>query len=275
MSISYFVELKQEVADNRAALAELSKDFDTSKLSPDALKTFSEWQGSVETLDQKERKAFWKAKPKVQKRLREAQKNLIWAYKADKADWDGLAFRAQAEIDDFRHRVAAEKEEAEAKEAERLAFNAKHKVKQVRIWADGKTIDNPGKSTWAWYAKIWEYGEDPDVDEAEIFIEKSGFMREATNNQAEIMALSQALRWASGLNDKLEVEIFSDSDYAIGSILSFMKKEHDCKNRAWLWRASQNAKQVKNLRGISWLSRDSAEIAHAHNLAEKEMNKSY
>ena len=100
-------------------------------------------------------------------------------------------------------------------------------MKKVSIYTDGACSGNPGAGGWA--AILIYNGVEKEI---------SGFMQETTNNRMELFAIIQGL---AALKEKCEVELYSDSAYAIDAI-----------NKGWLknWQASNwktaDKKEVKN-----------------------------
>jgi len=74
-------------------------------------------------------------------------------------------------------------------------------MKMVQIYTDGACSGNPGDGGWA---AILKYGD----REKEI----SGFCKDTTNNQMELMAAVEALKC---LKEPCRVELFSDSAYLV------------------------------------------------------------
>ncbi len=101
-------------------------------------------------------------------------------------------------------------------------------MKKVTIYTDGACSGNPGVGGWA--AVLSYKSKTMDI---------SGFDKETTNNQMEMLAVIQALR---ALKEPCECEIFSDSQYVVDAI-----------NKNWLvswqmnnWRTASKS-EVKNV----------------------------
>lgn len=101
--------------------------------------------------------------------------------------------------------------------------------KQLRahIYTDGACSGNPGKGGWAW---VLHYNDQ--------FKARSGFDLHTTNNQMEMMAVIQALKFAAEMN--LSVTLFTDSVYVKNGLLEWVK---NWKKRNWL---TADKKPVKN-----------------------------
>ncbi|MCI8526612.1 MAG: ribonuclease HI [Oscillospiraceae bacterium] len=77
-------------------------------------------------------------------------------------------------------------------------------MKQVTIYTDGACSGNPGPGGWA---AVLEYGA--------AVKELSGGAPETTNNRMELTAAIEGLR---ALNQRCEVELYSDSKYLIDAL---------------------------------------------------------
>jgi len=77
-------------------------------------------------------------------------------------------------------------------------------MKKVTLYTDGACSGNPGPGGWA---AILSYGEYERV--------MSGHENPTTNNRMELTAVIEGL---SALNQRCEVELFSDSKYVIDSV---------------------------------------------------------
>lgn len=100
-------------------------------------------------------------------------------------------------------------------------------MKKVSIYTDGACSGNPGAGGWA--AILIYNGYEKEI---------SGYMKETTNNRMELFAIIQGL---ASLKEACEVEVYSDSAYAIDAI-----------NKGWLenWKRANwktaDKKKVKN-----------------------------
>lgn len=100
-------------------------------------------------------------------------------------------------------------------------------MKKVQIYTDGACSGNPGAGGWA--AILLYNGHEKEI---------SGFHKDTTNNRMELFAIIQGL---DALKEKCEVEVYSDSAYAVDAI-----------NKGWLaswqranWKTADK-KDVKN-----------------------------
>ena len=89
----------------------------------------------------------------------------------------------------------------------------------LKIFTDGASRGNPGKSSWAFaFYKN---------DEEDCVYHEAKYMGEGTNNKAEYEAIIHALDKASGYTRK-KVEVYSDSELVIKQINGDyrVKKDH-------------------------------------------------
>lgn len=96
-------------------------------------------------------------------------------------------------------------------------------------WADGSSLSNPGPAGWAIYVRR------PDGSGFTAY----GSSRKRTNNEAELRALTQALR---AIPEDQPAVIYSDSDYSIKA--------------ATTWRASWQARGMKTAAGKPVMNAD-------------------
>lgn len=100
-------------------------------------------------------------------------------------------------------------------------------MKKVLIYTDGACSGNPGVGGWA--AILMYNGHSKEI---------SGYNKDTTNNRMELFAIIQGL---AALKESCEVEVYSDSAYAVDAI-----------NKGWLqnWQRSNwktaDKKDVKN-----------------------------
>lgn len=100
-------------------------------------------------------------------------------------------------------------------------------MKNVQIYTDGACSGNPGAGGWA--AILMYNGYEKEL---------SGYVAETTNNRMELFAIIQGL---AALKEKCDVQVYSDSTYAVDAI-----------NKGWLtnWQKSNwktaDKKEVKN-----------------------------
>ena len=100
-------------------------------------------------------------------------------------------------------------------------------MKQIQIYTDGACSGNPGVGGWA--AILLYNGYEKEI---------SGFNKDTTNNRMELFAIIQGL---SALKEKCDVQVYSDSAYAVDAI-----------NKGWIanwqranWKTADK-KEVKN-----------------------------
>lgn len=109
-------------------------------------------------------------------------------------------------------------------------------LNSIQIYTDGACSGNPGPGGWATIVLI---------DDKEIVLR--GGEAQTTNNRMELTALINALEYAKSIwsplensNEKLNLEIYSDSKYVIDGVMSWMPN--------WIkrgWKGSDK-KPVKN-----------------------------
>ena len=99
-------------------------------------------------------------------------------------------------------------------------------MKSVKLFSDGSCLGNPGAGGWAY---ILQYGD--AVKKA------SGAEAMTTNNQMELTA---AIMGLSALKQPCRVELFTDSEYVVKAISSWLAKwviaDFKGKKNADLWR---------------------------------------
>nr|WP_314069139.1 ribonuclease HI [uncultured Campylobacter sp.] len=99
-------------------------------------------------------------------------------------------------------------------------------MKSVKLFSDGSCLGNPGAGGWAY---ILQYGD--EIKKA------SGAEAMTTNNQMELTA---AIMGLSALKQPCRVELFSDSEYVVKAINSWLAKwvvtDFKGKKNADLWR---------------------------------------
>ena len=99
-------------------------------------------------------------------------------------------------------------------------------MKSVKLFSDGSCLGNPGAGGWAY---ILQYGD--AVKKA------SGAEGMTTNNQMELTA---AIMGLSALKQPCRVELFTDSEYVVKAINSWLAKwvvtDFKGKKNADLWR---------------------------------------
>ena|SRR3989344_8497667 len=101
---------------------------------------------------------------------------------------------------------------------------------KITIYTDGAARGNPGPAGWA--AVFLEGGE--------IFREIGGHMEHATNNQMELRAVIEALKYAKKEKIAAVVRIIADSEYVVKGITLWI---HDWQKKGWRNAAK---KPVKN-----------------------------
>ena len=99
-------------------------------------------------------------------------------------------------------------------------------MKSVKLFSDGSCLGNPGAGGWAY---ILQYGD--AVKKA------SGAEAMTTNNQMELTA---AIMGLSALKQPCRVELFTDSEYVVKAVNSWLAKwivtDFKGKKNADLWR---------------------------------------
>ncbi|AKT91602.1 ribonuclease HI [Campylobacter gracilis] len=99
-------------------------------------------------------------------------------------------------------------------------------MKSVKLFSDGSCLGNPGAGGWAY---ILQYGD--------AIKKASGAEAMTTNNQMELTA---AIMGLSALKQPCRVELFTDSEYVVKAISSWLAKwvatDFKGKKNADLWR---------------------------------------
>lgn len=115
-------------------------------------------------------------------------------------------------------------------------------MKSVKLFSDGSCLGNPGAGGWAY---ILQYGD--AVKKA------SGAEAMTTNNQMELTA---AIMGLSALKQPCRVELFTDSEYVVKAINSWLAKwvvtDFKGKKNADLWRRYLAAAAPHEIRA-SWV----------------------
>ena len=91
------------------------------------------------------------------------------------------------------------------------------KQKKVTIYTDGAAKGNPGKAGWAAVILLAQNSGKPKV-----LVEIGGGVEHATNNQMELTAPIQALKYLEQKKLAGEIEIISDSKYVILGITEWI-----------------------------------------------------
>ncbi|MDD3940329.1 MAG: ribonuclease HI [Candidatus Pacebacteria bacterium] len=109
---------------------------------------------------------------------------------------------------------------------------------KITFYTDGASRGNPGRGGWGVYI---------EMEKDKIYTAKlSGGQKEATNNQMELTATIEALKYARKNlakmleNDEVKIKIFTDSNYVKNGITTWIKNWE--KNN---WRTA-NKKPVLN-----------------------------
>ena len=99
-------------------------------------------------------------------------------------------------------------------------------MKSVKLFSDGSCLGNPGAGGWAY---ILQYGD--------AIKKASGAEAMTTNNQMELTA---AIMGLSALKQPCRIELFTDSEYVVKAISSWLVKwvvtDFKGKKNADLWR---------------------------------------
>ena len=98
------------------------------------------------------------------------------------------------------------------------------KAKKIRIYTDGAAKGNPGKAGWGAVILIHPYPASPLVRgrSEEGVLEIGGNKEHATNNQMELTAPIEALKYVKNNKIDAPVEIVSDSKYVILGITEWI-----------------------------------------------------
>ena len=115
-------------------------------------------------------------------------------------------------------------------------------MKSVKLFSDGSCLGNPGVGGWAY---ILQYGD--------AIKKASGAEAMTTNNQMELTA---AIMGLSALKQPCRVELFTDSEYVVKAINSWLAKwvvtDFKGKKNADLWRRYLAAAAPHEIRA-SWV----------------------
>lgn len=115
-------------------------------------------------------------------------------------------------------------------------------MKSVKLFSDGSCLGNPGAGGWAY---ILQYGN--------AIKKASGAEAMTTNNQMELTA---AIMGLSALKQPCRVELFTDSEYVVKAINSWLAKwvvtDFKGKKNADLWRRYLAAAAPHEIRA-SWV----------------------
>ena len=115
-------------------------------------------------------------------------------------------------------------------------------MKSVKLFSDGSCLGNPGAGGWAY---ILQYGD--------AIKKASGAEAMTTNNKMELTA---AIMGLSALKQPCRVELFTDSEYVVKAINSWLAKwvvtDFKGKKNADLWRRYLAAAASHEIRA-SWV----------------------
>lgn len=101
----------------------------------------------------------------------------------------------------------------------------------LEIGTDGGCRGNPGIGSWAFVVSI---------NGSTNIKGKSGFKEVTTNNEMELQAFLEAVRWLKTLRESYEIKVYTDSSYLVNGFTKWM---HGWKNN--MWRTASNS-PVKN-----------------------------
>ena len=87
-------------------------------------------------------------------------------------------------------------------------------MKILEVYTDGSASPNPGKGAWAYC--IVEQNKPSKI--------ATGYVEEATNNQMELQAVIEALKYIDDKNEMYMIYIYTDSQYVERGINVWMKK---------------------------------------------------
>lgn len=112
----------------------------------------------------------------------------------------------------------------------------------VKIYTDGACSGNPGPGGWAYILKIFR------SDRVGIFpttatttIKKSGSRQNTTNNQMEMLAVINSLKFLRKCNQN-KCKIFTDSMYVINGCMLWA---HKWKQNGWKTKAGKRVKNIE------------------------------
>lgn len=107
---------------------------------------------------------------------------------------------------------------------------------------DGGCRGNPGIGSWAFVVQLGT-----DIKG------KSGFSKHTTNNEMELLALLELMRWATKLPAGSKVNVYMDSAYVLNGYTKWM---HGWKNRMWRTASNQPVKNKGLWHDVYHLSKD-------------------
>lgn len=128
--------------------------------------------------------------------------------------------------------------------------NLKNK-KSIEIYTDGSALGNPGKGGYSFI--IWD-------KENNSISEHGGGSPHATNNQMEMMALLEAMKFVKKITEARDINIHMDSDYVRNGITSWV---HNWKKNNW---RTANKKPVLNKEIWEQLDKTLEEVNKVHNI---------
>lgn len=113
-------------------------------------------------------------------------------------------------------------------------------MKKITLFCDGSSLGNPG---FGGYCAILRYGDNEKV--------VSGGMRDATNNQMELMAVIKGLE---ALKEPCDVTLVSDSSYVVKGINEWLggwvKKGFAKVKNPDLWRSYIEVSKTHRIKGV-------------------------
>ena len=106
--------------------------------------------------------------------------------------------------------------------------------KKITIYTDGAARGNPGKAGWA-AVILFSQNDKLKVKNGKLkILEIGGAFKYATNNQMELTAVIEAIKYIRKIRANILIEIFSDSKYVILGITEwiFNWQKNNWKNAA-------------------------------------------
>ncbi len=113
-------------------------------------------------------------------------------------------------------------------------------MKKITLFSDGSSLGNPG---FGGYCAILRYGDSEKII--------SGGMRDATNNQMELLAVIKGLE---ALKEPCDVTLVSDSSYVVRGINEWLggwvRKDFAKVKNPELWRQYLKVSQGHKIKGV-------------------------
>lgn len=106
-------------------------------------------------------------------------------------------------------------------------------MKILEVYTDGSASPNPGQGAWAFCI----------IEGKKPIKIHSGYQEHATNNQMELQAVLEALKFIDGNHNGYMIYIYTDSQYVERGINSWMKR---WKQKGWNIKNPEQWKQINN-----------------------------